>query len=166
VAGRTRWIETAYQQLAGIKPDLTALAKIIGGGFPVGAVGGRAEVMEVFRPGTERGISHSGTFNGNPVTAAAGLRVLELLDDEAYARLDRLGAQLADGLRIAIADAGLAAQVTHSSAVEQLFRSLPPSAQCYPEWRPDTNGHTYQLFDSGVSRLGSSLQPVFRPGRP
>ena len=102
-----------YQQLAGIKPDLTALAKIIGGGFPVGAVGGRAEVMEVFRPGTERGISHSGTFNGNPVTAAAGLRVLELLDDAAYARLDRLGAQLADGLRTAIADAGLAAQVTH-----------------------------------------------------
>jgi glutamate-1-semialdehyde 2,1-aminomutase len=106
-----------FQELAGVKPDLTALAKIIGGGFPVGAVGGRADVMDVFRPGAEHGISHSGSFNGNPVTAAAGLRVLELLDDEAYARLDRLGAQLAAGLRTAIADVGLGAQVTHTGSL-------------------------------------------------
>jgi glutamate-1-semialdehyde 2,1-aminomutase len=106
-----------FQELAGIKPDLTALAKIIGGGFPVGALGGRAEVMDVFRPGAEQGISHSGSFNGNPIAAAAGLRVLELLDDAAYARLDLMGAQLAAGLRTAIADVGLGAQVTHTGSL-------------------------------------------------
>lgn len=115
-----------FQELARIKPDLTALAKIIGGGFPVGAVGGSAKVMDVFRPGAEHGIYHSGTFNGNPVTAAAGLRVLELLDDEAYARLDRLGAQLAGGLRSAIAHAGLAAQVTHTGSLGNVHFTTTP----------------------------------------
>jgi len=115
-----------YQQLAGVRPDLTALAKVIGGGFPVGAVGGRADVMDVFRPGADRGISHSGTFNGNPVTAAAGLRVLELLDDAAYVRLDRLGALLADGLRRAIAGSGVAAQVTHTGSLGNVHFTTQP----------------------------------------
>lgn len=106
-----------YQALAGVEPDLTAFAKIVGGGFPVGAVGGRAEVMEVFVPGGPRSISHSGTFNGNPITVAAGLATLALLDDAAYARLDELGARLADGLREAAARAGLAAQVTQVGSI-------------------------------------------------
>jgi glutamate-1-semialdehyde 2,1-aminomutase len=102
-----------YQLRAGVEPDLTAFAKIIGGGFPVGALGGRADVMEVFRPGGDRGISHSGTFNGNPVTVAAGLKVLELLDEAAYARLDGLGEKLAQGLGGAIVQTGIQAQVRH-----------------------------------------------------
>jgi glutamate-1-semialdehyde 2,1-aminomutase len=101
-----------YQRTAGVSPDMTAFAKIIGGGFPVGAVGGRAEVMEVFVPGGPRSISHSGTFNGNPVTVAAGLATLALLDDASYRRLDELGARLADGLRGAIERTGVPAQVT------------------------------------------------------
>src|SRR4051794_14997824 len=101
-----------YQALAGVGADMTAFAKIIGGGFPVGAVGGRAEVMEVFVPGGPRSVSHSGTFNGNPVTVAAGLATLALLDDAAYGRLDELGARLADGLRGTITRSGVAAQVT------------------------------------------------------
>jgi glutamate-1-semialdehyde 2,1-aminomutase len=101
-----------YQRLAGLEPDITMLAKIIGGGFPVGAIGGRAEVLEVFRPGTPRSISHSGTFNGNPVTIAAGLETLRLLDDDAYVRLDELGAAVARGLREAIDRTGVRAVVT------------------------------------------------------
>jgi glutamate-1-semialdehyde 2,1-aminomutase len=106
--------------LAGLEPDLTAFAKIIGGGFPVGAVGGRADAMEVFAPGASPGVIHSGTFNGNPVTVAAGLRTLELLDDDVYARLDRLGSMLAEGLRDAIRETGAPAQVTHVGSLVNL----------------------------------------------
>jgi glutamate-1-semialdehyde 2,1-aminomutase len=102
-----------YQRLAGLRPDITAFAKIIGGGFPVGAIGGRADVLDVFTPGSPNGVAHSGTFNGNPVTVAAGRKVLELLDDAAYRKLDRLGGMLAGGLREAIASTGVVAQVTH-----------------------------------------------------
>ena len=115
-----------YQAIAGLEPDLTAFAKIIGGGFPVGAVGGRAAVMDVFRPGGERSISHSGTFNGNPVTVAAGLKVLELLDDAAYAKLDGLGAKLARGLREAIERTGVAAQVTHVGSLLNVHFATEP----------------------------------------
>jgi glutamate-1-semialdehyde 2,1-aminomutase len=116
-----------YQTIAGLEPDLTAFAKIIGGGFPVGAVGGRAEVMDVFRPGGRRSISHSGTFNGNPVTVAAGKKVLDLLDDAAYANLAELGERLADGLRDAIERTGVTACVTHvSSLLNVHFTAEPP----------------------------------------
>lgn len=115
-----------YQERLSIKPDLTAIAKIIGGGFPVGALGGRADVMEVFRPGGERSISHSGTFNGNPIMATAGLKVLELLDREAFDRLDRMGAQLADGLRGAIHETGVAAQVTNVGSIGNVHFSSEP----------------------------------------
>ena len=116
-----------YQAVVGVEPDLTCFAKIIGGGFPVGAVGGRADVMDVFRPGGRRSISHSGTFNGNPVTVAAGLRVLQLLDDAAYRELDRLGAALAEGLRAAIERAGVRAQVTRvGSLLNVHFTPAPP----------------------------------------
>lgn len=115
-----------YQGSVGLKPDLTAFAKIIGGGFPVGAVGGRPDVMEVFAPGASPGISHSGTFNGNPVTVTAGMRTLELLDDAAYARLDELGSRLANGLRRAIEQVGAAAQVTHAGSLVNLHFTDAP----------------------------------------
>jgi glutamate-1-semialdehyde 2,1-aminomutase len=115
------------QALHGLRPDLTAFGKIIGGGFPVGAVGGRADVMEVFAPGASPGFGHSGTFNGNPVTVAAGLKTLELLDTGAYEKLDRLGATLADGLRAAIAETGAPAHVTHiGSLVNVHFTTEAP----------------------------------------
>lgn len=83
----------------GIRPDLTTLAKIIGGGFPVGAVGGRADLMAVFdpRPG-KPAVPHAGTFNANPATMAAGLATMRLLDEAAYSRLDALGGQLRKGI--------------------------------------------------------------------
>jgi glutamate-1-semialdehyde 2,1-aminomutase len=88
------------QSIYGVRPDLTAFAKIIGGGFPVGAVGGRADVMAVFDPQTKGpAISHGGTYNGNPVTMAAGGVALDLLGEAAFARLDALGERLRSGLR-------------------------------------------------------------------
>ena len=87
------------QERYGVRPDLTTLGKIIGGGLPVGAFGGRADIMSAYDP--RRGgarISHGGTFNGNPVTMAAGVATLNALTPEAYQRLDALGERLRGGV--------------------------------------------------------------------
>lgn len=78
------------QQRYGVEPDLTALGKYIGGGLPVGAVGGREDVMEVFDPTTGE-VKHSGTFNGNPATMAGGIATLEALDAAAISRINTHG---------------------------------------------------------------------------
>ena len=83
------------QERYGGDPDLAAFGKIIGGGFPVGATGGKAEVMAVFDPGTKGPrIASGGTFSANPVSMTAGVATLEALDRDAYARLEALGARL------------------------------------------------------------------------
>jgi glutamate-1-semialdehyde 2,1-aminomutase len=86
------------QERFGVRPDLTTLGKIIGGGLPVGAFGGRADIMGAYDPrqGHAR-ISHGGTFNANPLTMAAGLVTLQALTPEAFARLDALGERLRGG---------------------------------------------------------------------
>jgi len=99
-----------------VQPDLTTLGKIIGGGLPVGAFGGRADVMALFDP--RRGqLSHSGTFNGNALTMAAGIATLQLLTRKEIARLNKLGNQLRDQLRKSFSDIGLPGQVTGSGSL-------------------------------------------------
>ena len=89
------------QQLHGITPDLTCMGKVIGGGLPVGAFGGRAEIMDCLSPIGP--VYQAGTLSGNPVAMAAGLAQLrELLDGNAYDRLEQLGARLEEGIREAI----------------------------------------------------------------
>jgi glutamate-1-semialdehyde 2,1-aminomutase len=89
-----------HQANLGISPDLTTLGKIIGGGHPVGAVGGRADLMNLLHP-TRGKIFHSGTFNGNPVTTTAGVKSLAALDAPTIARMaaqaERLETRLASG---------------------------------------------------------------------
>jgi glutamate-1-semialdehyde 2,1-aminomutase len=92
------------QELSGVQADLTIMGKIIGGGLPAGAVGGRAELMRMLAPAGE--VYQAGTLSGNPLAVAAGLATLELLDDAAYLRLATLTDQLAAGLREAAAGAG------------------------------------------------------------
>ena len=75
------------QQYYGITPDMTSLGKIIGGGFAVGAFGGRADIMELYDPSKGAKVSHAGTFNANPVTMLAGAVTLEQLTDDVYRRL-------------------------------------------------------------------------------
>jgi glutamate-1-semialdehyde 2,1-aminomutase len=94
----------------GVTPDVVALAKAIGGGLPIGAVGGTEEAMRVLADGTMEG---EGTFNGNPLSMAAARVVLsEVLVPEAYVRLEELGRSYADGLRDAIDRHGLSATVS------------------------------------------------------
>ena len=88
-----------FQEVLGVRPDLTTMGKIIGGGLPVGAFGGRADVMEIFDPRSPNHLHHSGTFNGNLMTMAAGCVTLDLLTHQEIERINALGERLAEGLR-------------------------------------------------------------------
>ena len=82
----------------GITPDLTTLGKIVGGGLPVGAYGGRAEIMNHILPAGK--VFQAGTLSGNPLATAAGIATLKILRDQSpYARLEQLGKRLETGLR-------------------------------------------------------------------
>jgi glutamate-1-semialdehyde 2,1-aminomutase len=101
------------QERFGVRPDLTTLGKIIGGGLPIGAFGGRADIMAAYDPrrGAAR-ISQGGTFNANPVTMAAGVVTLNALTPEAYTRLDALGERLRGGVARLLAATRRRGQVT------------------------------------------------------
>ena len=92
----------------GVSPDLTTFGKVIGGGLPIGAVGGRAEVMSTLSPLGP--VFHAGTLAGNPIATAAGLAVLGLLTPDVYGELERRAQRLADLLTDACAGAGLPAR--------------------------------------------------------
>jgi len=94
------------QELYGVMPDMTCLGKIIGGGLPVGAYGGRADIMDMIAP--DGPVYQAGTLAGNPLAMAAGLAAVTILKEEnPYPRLDRLAEQLADGVRECSAKHGI-----------------------------------------------------------
>jgi glutamate-1-semialdehyde 2,1-aminomutase len=105
------------QEKTGVLPDLTALGKIIGGGIPIGAVAGRADVLAVTDPRRKDRMEHSGTFNGNRLAMAGGLAALQALDRPAIERLNGLGARLAEGLRAVAEDTELPFSVTASGSL-------------------------------------------------
>lgn len=94
------------QELEGITPDLTAMGKVIGGGLPVGAFGGRAEIMDYLAP--DGPVYQAGTLSGNPLAMAAGLAQLHEMERvDGYGKLEHLGARLEDGLRAMLKSKGL-----------------------------------------------------------
>ena len=99
------------QDRYGVVPDMTALGKLIGGGLPVGAFGGRADIMAVTDPLGDMKVALAGTFNANPMTAAAGVAGLRLLTPVVYERIDHLGGLLREGLSEAVKDRGLPLRV-------------------------------------------------------
>ncbi len=100
------------QETLGVIPDMTAFGKIIGGGTPVGAFGGRADIMELFDPTSGAAIPHAGTFNANPVTMAAGEVVMNHLTPEVYDRMNALGGELRAKLSAVFDEFEVPAQVT------------------------------------------------------
>ncbi|MCL4744128.1 MAG: aspartate aminotransferase family protein [Burkholderiaceae bacterium] len=104
-----------------VKPDLTAIGKIIGGGLPVGGVAGRADVMDVFNMSIGAKVSHGGTFNGNPLTMTAGHAAMELFTRDALEHLNRMGERLREKVAAAFKSAGVAGQVV---GLGSLFRIL------------------------------------------
>jgi glutamate-1-semialdehyde 2,1-aminomutase len=112
------------QALAGVRPDLTCLGKIIGGGLPVGAYGGRADLMGLVSPAGP--VYQAGTLSGNPLAMTAGLWCLHNLSPKLYTSLAALGARLAAGLADAARDAGVALQVNaFGSVLTPFFTDRP-----------------------------------------
>jgi glutamate-1-semialdehyde 2,1-aminomutase len=110
------------QELAGLNADLTIMGKIIGGGLPAAALGGRAELMRMLTPAGD--VYQAGTLSGNPLAVAAGLATLELLDESAYVRLSAITERLAAGLREAASDHPV--QVVSATGLVTVFFSERP----------------------------------------
>ena len=112
------------QALFGVRPDLTCLGKIIGGGLPVGAYGGRADLMELVSPAGP--VYQAGTLSGNPLAMAAGIWCLDRLEPRLYQQLRALGTRLAGGLADAAREAGVAVQVNaFGSLLTPFFTDRP-----------------------------------------
>ncbi len=116
------------QQTYDLRPDLTALAKMIGGGFPIGAIVGHRAVMEVMNPLAERLLfPHSGTFSANPLSMTAGLTAMTLFDRPALARINALARRAMDGIEEAIRRTGVSACVTGGGSMFRVhMKARPP----------------------------------------
>jgi glutamate-1-semialdehyde 2,1-aminomutase len=136
------------QELYGVVPDLTALGKIIGGGFPVGGFGGRAEIMALFdqsEGGTARTLTHHGTFNGNPITTAAGVATMKELKPEVYERLSHTGEEMRREIKTLCDEHGIEAQVTGEGSLFKIHFTDQPITD-YRSWLADDKKMEQRLF--------------------
>jgi glutamate-1-semialdehyde 2,1-aminomutase len=151
------------QSLYGVRPDLTTLGKIVGGGLPVGAYGGRDEIMRNVLP--EGKVFQAGTLSGNPLACAAGIATLsQLREDPPYDRLESLSQRLADGLIAAAKSAGVPHTLARVGSMMTLFfsgepvRDWPTAAKC------DTQAFGkffWGLADRGVYWPCSQFEALF-----
>jgi len=120
------------QERLGVTPDLTTMGKIVGGGLPLGAYGGRRDIMDHVLPAGK--VFQAGTLSGNPLAVAAGTATLEVLrDDPPYAQLERHGARLEEGFRAAAAAAGVPVSVARcGSMMTMFFQSGSQSGSPFP----------------------------------
>ena len=134
------------QQLFGIRPDLTCLGKIIGGGLPVGAYGGRADLMDLVAPAGP--VYQAGTLSGNPLAMTAGLWALKRLTPSLYANLARRGAMLAAGFADAAREAGVPLQVNAFGSLVTPFFTASPVRDFTSALNADTGA--YAAFFRGM----------------
>lgn len=151
------------QSMQGIRPDITTLGKIVGGGLPIGAYGGRADVMDHVLPAGK--VFQAGTLSGNPVATAAGCAILkQLRDNPPYERLDELGAQLELGLGKAAVAAGLDHRIARVGSMMTFFFSTEDvcswdeAAKCNTEM---FGKYFWGLMDRGVYMPCSQYEALF-----
>jgi len=155
------------QEVLGVTPDLTTLGKIVGGGLPLGAYGGRADVMDHVLPAGK--VFQAGTLSGNPLAVAAGTATLEELRDRPpYALLERHGARLEAGFRAAAAAAGLTTWVARVGSMMTMFFQPGPDPVPVTGWktasRSDTaryGGFFWGMIDRGVYLPCSQYEALF-----
>jgi glutamate-1-semialdehyde 2,1-aminomutase len=111
------------QEIFGIKPDLTTFGKLVGGGTPVGVIGGCEELMDLFNPLKPGCVAFSGSYNGNPLTMAAGLATLKEFTASEIDRINKLGDQLRTNFRKVCEEAGIKAQICGMGSLSQLHFS-------------------------------------------
>ena len=147
----------------GVTPDLWCFGKVIGGGLPVGAFGGRWNVMEHLAP--LGGVYQGGTLSGNPLAMAAGRATLELLDDGAFDRLTATAARLADGLATAFNDAGLDAVLPRvGSLLGCFFGDVAPTDFDEAKVLADSGIYPkvfHALLDRGVALAPGAYEALF-----
>lgn len=145
------------QGLAGVIPDMTVLGKIIGGGFPVGAVGGKSDVMCVFdNLAGPLKVSHSGTYTANPITMAAGIASMKAMTPDAFDRLSRQGDRLRTGLTGKLAEAGLKMRANGLASMTSLQFFTEP-IRTYREFH-SSSGENY------ISRMQSLHRVLLNEG--
>ncbi len=144
------------QEVFGVRPDLWCFGKVVGGGLPLAAFGGRRDVMEQLAPPGP--VYQAGTLSGNPLATAAGLAVLARLEERKYEALERMATALADGLRAAVADAGLPVQVPRVATLVGVFFSDQPVAN-YDDARAACANGLYTGFFHGMRERGISVAP-------
>src|SRR5438270_2701737 len=153
------------QELFAIKPDLTTLGKIIGGGLPVGAYGGRSEIMNLVAPLGP--MYQAGTLSGNPLAMAAGLAQLKILRDkksEIYPRLETLSAKLVDGIAAAAKDAGLKLTSQRAGSMFTWFFNPDPVTDWDSANKSDVAGFGRffrKMLDAGVYLPASQFEAAF-----
>jgi glutamate-1-semialdehyde 2,1-aminomutase len=151
------------QQLLGIEPDITTLGKIVGGGLPVGAYGGSAEIMDHILPAGK--VFQAGTLSGNPLATAAGAAMLRALrNDPPYERLEKLSARLEVGLHEAVQAAGVPHQIARVGSMMTLFFASEP----VQDWRAASRSDTakfgrwfWEMLDRGVYFPCSQFEALF-----
>ena len=143
------------QGLWGVNPDLTALGKIIGGGFPVGAVGGKKAFMAVFDPTAGKpALPHGGTFSANPVTMCAGLAAMELLDDAAFARLDAIGAAVREGINEAFVRNNIPGGTVGLGSLLKIHFADRPVRDYRSAYQSETEARRQAIFNLGLLNRG------------
>lgn len=150
------------QGLLGVTPDLTCLGKVIGGGLPVGAFGGRSEVMAALAPVGP--VYQAGTLSGNPLATAAGLAALELLDDAAYREIEARAERLATGLAGAFDAAGLGVQVRRFATLVGLYAGADLPADYDGARRTDEAAYAalfHALRERGVALAPGAYEVLF-----
>jgi glutamate-1-semialdehyde 2,1-aminomutase len=138
----------------GLRSDITAMGKIIGGGFPVGAIAGRRDVMDVMNPrGDNYKLPYSGTFSANPITMSAGLAAMTAFDTAEVGRLNALGSAAVDGLRSMISDRGHEASVTGAGSLFRIhLRGDAPTTYRDSYVPPAGGARLNLLFDALLDR--------------
>ena len=134
------------QEMFNIRPDLTATGKILGGGFPIGVFGGRADIMKVFSPDEPESAHHSGTFAATPVSIVAGLASLEILDHATITRINGLGDRMANRLQATLDELDIGGGASNLGSLVNL--SITP---------PGTSSEKSQLYGALSGALGHSL---------
>ncbi|QWU15111.1 glutamate-1-semialdehyde 2,1-aminomutase [Paenibacillus sophorae] len=150
------------QGLFGIRPDLTCFGKVIGGGLPVGAYGGRREIMEQIAPTGP--IYQAGTLSGNPLAMAAGLTTLKLLTPEVYDRLESLGARLEAGLKANAEETGIPLTINRVGSMVCPFFTAEPVTNYDTAKSSDVNrfrAYFGEMLEQGISLPPSQFEGMF-----
>jgi len=151
------------QKYYNVMPDLTCLGKIIGGGFPVGAFGGRTEIMDAIAP--VGSVYQAGTLSGNPIAMTAGITLLNILKDpKIYEELDRKSALFADGLKAAAEEAGVPAQFTRVGSLSCMFFTDQPVYDYQSAKTSDTAkfaAYFKSMLEQGINLAPSQFEAAF-----